>query len=381
MRGRPRTVQHLLSQAGAYSEIWLDAQISGTDRYRSSAWRLRGEISPYRWSHRATHVRDVRLLAETALRLWRRGGSRGSLRPLSALLRAAASRGLKDPPAVLHAHFGTVAWEWLGLVRDWDVPLVVSFYGFDGSKREYTVEPWRSRYVELFDRTAAVIVEGPAMMRRVEALSCSPKKLHVVRLPFANVDIPDRDVQAPPRWSAIMAGRFVEKKGFDVGVEAFARSSAGGRLLLVGDGPLESRLRHQVEKLGIGSRVDFVAPVPVEELTELFRRSQVALFPSRTANDGDGEGGAPLTLTLAQFVGTPVIVTDHDDLPWAAAPGTPIVPAGDVDALAAELAGTYRTVEWRREQASRARAFVEQEHAVQRLIRAREAIYDSVSSG
>ena len=87
-----------------------------------------------------------------------------------------------------------------------------------------------------------------------------------------------------------------------------------------------------------------------------------------------------MAIPLAQALGVAVVVSDHDDLPWAAAPGTPVVRSADVEQLAAALGDVYRaSVEQRPElleQLDAARRFVENAHDPARLTREREAVYD-----
>ncbi|HXC60895.1 MAG TPA: glycosyltransferase, partial [Steroidobacteraceae bacterium] len=61
----------------------------------------------------------------------------------------------------------------------------------------------------------------------------------------------------------IAAGRLVPEKGFDVLIDAFARlQDASARLIIIGSGPEELRLRQQVQRLGLSDRVRLPGPVP-----------------------------------------------------------------------------------------------------------------------
>jgi colanic acid/amylovoran biosynthesis glycosyltransferase len=41
------------------------------------------------------------------------------------------------------------------------------------------------------------------------------------------------------------------------------------------------------------------------------------VVPSLTARDGDSEGGAPTMIAEAQIMGTPMIASDHADIPFS----------------------------------------------------------------
>lgn len=382
---RPSRVGHVIGRAGFLSETWVDAQVLAARRYRASLWTLRPPADPYCWRTPATNLEraaPAMLLANKTQGLLIRRGRDGQ--DAARLLRPLSLYAWRRRPDVFHAHFGPNGYTWSTLARLARVPLVTSFYGYDASQLQYQRPPWTDRYRRFFAKVAAVVVEGPAMAARVVRLGCPPEKIHVVRLPFTNVDFDLRPAARSDRpYAAVLGGRMVEKKGFDIGVRAFARAFGGGteRLLVVGDGPEETGIRSLVGQLGLTARVDFRSPVPLPEFAALAAGAEVALFPSRTARNGDGEGGAPLTLTLLQAIGVPVVVSDHDDLPWAAAPGTPVVPAGEVDAMADALRSTFLEARENGSQlvarVEQARRFVAEAHDPARLAEEREAAYDS----
>jgi glycosyltransferase involved in cell wall biosynthesis len=261
-------------------------------------------------------------------------------------------------------------------------PQLASFYGDDATHARFTESPrWRRVYRRLFDRVAAVLAEGPAMAARVEGLGCPPGKLRVVRLP-ANADVLDRI--APDRaedFVVVLAGRFTAKKGFGFGIRAFARAlrrRAGARLLLVGGGEEEGELRRIVAEEGLGDQVTWAGRQRFEPFMRLVASARLALFPSRTGRHGDSDGGAPVTLAEAQWLGVPAIVSAHDDLPYLAAPGASLVlPTDDLDAWAEALAELYGNPSRLGEMGPAAARFARAEHSPAANMRAREEIYES----
>jgi glycosyltransferase involved in cell wall biosynthesis len=262
--------------------------------------------------------------------------------------------------------------------------MVVSIYGYDATRAPYVESRWRRRYSTLFAASRAVLVEGPALAQRVVALGSPSDLTHIIRLPFSPVGA-DLDLPAvEPDFAAVLAGRLVPKKGFHIGLRAFARAFPRGseRLLVVGSGPEEKRLRRLARTLGLEDRIEIRGMLTFGELCGQMKRARVALFPSVTSRDGEGEGGAPLIIPLAQRLGIPVVVSDHDDLPWAAAPGTPVVGEGDDGDLSEALGDIYRasvagdTGLGRNLEA--ARAWVDRQHDANRLVEQREQIYDQV---
>jgi glycosyltransferase involved in cell wall biosynthesis len=106
--------------------------------------------------------------------------------------------------------------------------------------------------------------------------------------------------------------------------------------------------------------------------------ARLALFPSRTGHHGDSDGGAPVTLAETQWLGVPAIVSDHDDLPYLAAPGASLVlPGDDLDAWAEALAELHGDPARLDAMGPAAAQFARAEHSPEANMRAREQIYES----
>jgi colanic acid/amylovoran biosynthesis glycosyltransferase len=289
-----------------------------------------------------------------------------------------------SPPALLHVHFGPLAALQHGLAQRLQAPLVVSFYGYDATERRFVESPrWRRRYRRLFDVTSAVVVEGPAMAARVQALGCPDEKLHVVRMPADAHSLQKCDAPKADGFLCVLAGRFIEKKGFDVGIRAFARALGDrpdARLLVVGGGELESELRRIAEDAGIADQVSWGGRMPFPDFMRAIARAHVGLYPSRTAASGDSEGGAPVTLIEAQWLGVTSLVSSHDDLPFVTAPeGSVVLAPTDVDAWAEALRELYSDPARVERMSAAARDFARAHHSPEENVRGREAVYDGVS--
>ena len=298
-------------------------------------------------------------------------------------IKAALTAGGNDPPDVVHSHFGPHSWRWLRMVGRSGPPIVVSFYGYDATMSKFREKPWIKRYRELFESVSAVLVEGPAMAEQVVALGCDSERIRVVRLPFLDESTQSTMTgelpgETPKRWAAAMAGRLVPKKGFHIGIEAFALTcNKDHRLLVVGNGSELISLQRLAARLGLTDRVDFMPAQGVNELVELLRQCAVVIFPSVVAPDGNSEGGAPTTIPLVHSLGIPIVISDLDDLPFAAAPGTPVHASGDARALADALGAVWEGPDVE-SAALAAQEFVAMEYDPALLTRRREAVYDEV---
>lgn len=294
-------------------------------------------------------------------------------------LLAFARRMAANPPAVVHGHYGPIAVTLERLARRVGAPLFVTFYGYDASVHAIVdSRRWRARYRRLFADAAGVFAEGPAMGAKLEALGCPADKVHVVRLPAYEEGLAECRHVVPPGFVVSCAGRFVEKKGFDTAIRAFARALRGrpdARLVLVGGGPLEDDLRRLAQDEGVAEQVTWHGFLPFVEFTNLAAAASVMLFPSRRAENGDSEGGAPMTLVEMQWLGVPAIVSDHDDLPFAAAPELPVLGATDVDAWAEALRTYYDDRESLEALGRAGMRFVREHNTVEANMHAREAVY------
>jgi colanic acid/amylovoran biosynthesis glycosyltransferase len=368
-----RRVLHLAWDLGNLTDRWIDLQSRSTDHYRSRLAGLRnvsGDAPRDHWI-----VLDERPDLRLAYLGMNKSGG------LSTVWLARAFRG--ERPDLMHIHYGPLASQQRWLARALRCPFVASFYGFDATAATYTDSRlWRGRYRRLFRDTAAVIVEGPAMAARVQALGCPEEKLAVVRLPADAESLERVRVAKADHFLVTIAGRFIAKKGFDTAIRAFARALRGrsdARLLVIGGGPLEADYRRIVDEVRITDQVDWGGRLPFDEFMGAVTSSHIGLYPSHSAPDGDSEGGAPVTLIEAQWAGVPAIVSNHDDLPFVAAPDAAIVlPATAVDEWADALRMLYEEPARLQRMSRQAEQFVRAHHSPSANALAREEIYDRV---
>lgn len=320
---------------------------------------------------------EVRVAPDGPIAAW--------LGPSAALRIRAHSRGLARAlraaaPDIVHAHFGEEAVV-AAMALPAHVPLVATFYGFDATQLGRHAL-WRRRFGRLFRRASFVLAEGPHMRDTLLALGCPPDRARIQRIPIRLERFPFAPA-APPadgRFVLLQAARFVEKKGVDLTIQAFAAVAdewPAAELWLVGDGPERGRLEALAAGAGIGARVRFLGMLDHAEHARAMRRAHVFVQPSRTARNGDGEGGAPTTLLEAQAVGLQVVASDHADIPFVVAQGGgSIVPQDDLAALSDALRRTLRETEQWPDCARAGRVQVEREHDPRRLTDALERLYD-----
>jgi len=135
----------------------------------------------------------------------------------------------------------------------------------------------------------------------------------------------------PSVFTVVHAGRLHPQKNQALLLEAFSRQPAPAELWMLGQGPLEEKLRAQASRLGIAERVRWLG----------FRSNPYPFFRAADcfALSSDHEG-LPNTLIEAMACGTPAVSTrcpfGPDELIEDGVSGL-LTPVRDVDAFAAAL--------------------------------------------
>ena len=131
----------------------------------------------------------------------------------------------------------------------------------------------------------------------------------------------------------LAVGRAVEKKGFDVLLEALAGCNFYWRLVHAGGGRL-GPLEAQARRLGLTGRIDWLGALDHDRLLELYRGAGLLVLPCRIAKNGDRDG-IPNVLMEAMSQGTPAISTNVSAIPELIEDGQTgiLVPPDDAAAL------------------------------------------------
>jgi len=160
--------------------------------------------------------------------------------------------------------------------------------------------------------SSVVSVVSRAMRKEVIRLVNGYAKVRVIPM---GVDLQTQFVPPPGRpekGSLLFVGRLVEKKGARYLIEAIPhilKKHPHIKLRIAGDGPEKPALRKQVSELRADDRVQFLGAVENSSLPALYQSSDVVIFPSIIADDGDQEG---FGLVLVEALGCEcaVVVTD-----------------------------------------------------------------------
>lgn len=112
-------------------------------------------------------------------------------------------------------------------------------------------------------------------------------------------------------------GRFRNKKGFDLVIEACAELHRAGRdftARIVGYGEQEKSLQKLIEQRGLTDKVRLCGPVDRAAVRDLMRSANVFVMPCRIGEDGDRDG-IPNTVLEAMSCAMPVVSTRVSGIP------------------------------------------------------------------
>jgi glycosyltransferase involved in cell wall biosynthesis len=135
-----------------------------------------------------------------------------------------------------------------------------------------------------------------------------------------------------PQGRRVLAiGRLVEKKGFDVLIDALALLP-DVTLRIVGDGPLRAQLEAQAARCA--GRVEFAGSRAPAQVRAELEAADVLAMPCVVARDGDRDS-MPVVVKEAMAMGLLVVASDEVGLPECVmAPWGFLAPPGDARALA-----------------------------------------------
>lgn len=221
----------------------------------------------------------------------------------------------------IHAYFGFDGVLAIPLARKLQIPLVVTFHGYDITNEEYSnsISGWMNRIYRrrrrlLFEEAKLVIAVSQFIRSKLIEKGCPENKILVH---YIGVDMgkfkPDPSVQRKP--VVLFVGRLVEKKGCEYLIRAMAQVQTvmpDVELVIIGDGVLRLALEDLAAKLL--RRYKFLGSQPSDIVRSWMNRALVLAIPSVTASTGDSEG-APIVGLEAQAMGLPIVGSIHSGIP------------------------------------------------------------------
>ena len=237
------------------------------------------------------------------------------------------------PPEVswLHAHFI-------------HTPASVARYaslmaGLPWSVSAHAKDIWTTRAWEKAEKLAScswAVTCSAAAHAHLDALAPGKVTLAYHGLDFARFPAFLRPVGGD-RVTILSVGRAVEKKGFDVLLDALALlpTALDWRLVHIGGGALLPRLKRQADTLRLARRIEWRGAQPQDAVLAAYREADLFVLACQRTRSGDRDG-LPNVLMEAQSQGLPCITTTASAADELIVDGNSgiLVPPGDAAALA-----------------------------------------------
>lgn len=327
--------------------IYRNRLLSPTETYVRNQAEALQQFVPYYAG--LGSVQGLTMPAERTL-LINQGGLLGKTSEISYLpFRLAPTFFLQElrklNPVLIHAHFGPDGVSALPLARALQIPLVVTFHGFDATTKDKHV--WRSFYNhrvyllrrKVLKREAYLFIAVSNFIKESllqQGFTPNNIVVHYIGVDTEIFQPAPSEVHEP---IVLFVGRLVEKKGCEYLIQAMSKVQAAKpdvELIVIGDGPLRSSLEQLArEKL---RRYRFLGVLPSDSVQTWMNRARVFSVPSITAKSGNSEGFG-IVFAEAQAMGLPVVSFASGGVPEAVAHGETgfLVPERDWEGLAKSI--------------------------------------------
>jgi glycosyltransferase involved in cell wall biosynthesis len=283
---------------------------------------------------------------------------------------------------LIHAQFGDNGLRILPLARQLNLPMVVTFHGFDAS-RKLANRIYYEGLKELFDYASAIIVVNTGM---ADVLPLNEANRRKVRWVPCGVDpeqfVFDQSVQTKS-FNILHVGRLIEKKGVPDLIRAFAMATKEVdkmTLHIVGTGKEAGECRALAKEYHLESKIIFHGWKSPKEVKELMQQCEVFVLNSRVASNGETEG-LPVGLLEAMAMSRAVISTRHAGIPLAVENEVSgiLVDERDTHSLSRQMLRLYHDKKLRLDLGIAARAKVENQFSMKRIHENLRDIYAEIA--
>lgn len=284
---------------------------------------------------RALRNRELPEAAGRALERWGRQTDFLRLHQAAYVGRRLPQAGIRQ----LHAHFAGMAARTAYWIKEFfGIPYSFTAHANDiFAPRTFAIDLDR-----LIEAASTVITESDHAANFLrERHPSSAAKIHRVYngLELSHFALADF---ASPTPLIISVGRLIEKKGFADLIEACRLLKENGRHFsceIIGEGPLETSLREQIERSGLTEAdVKLAGPLPQEQIGRRLAAATVFALPCATEATG-GMDNLPTVIMEAMAAGLPVVSTAIAGVPEMVESGVTgeLAPPNEPEALAAAI--------------------------------------------
>jgi len=280
--------------------------------------------------------------------------------------------------AHVHAHFAGMA----ARTAFW----IQKFFGIGFSFTAHANDIFAPRDFEidlnkLIDATRAIITETDYAMEFLQERF--PKRADRIHRIYNGLNLAEfrrADFSsASPTITAV--GRLIDKKGFADLIQAcrlLVERGKSFRCQIFGEGPLEEKLRRQIEEPKLRNCVELPGPKPQHEIRKYLAAGTVFVLPSVIDPEG-GRDNLPTVIMEAMATGLPVISTGIGGIPEMVIDNETgfLVPPGDVAALAAAIERLFDEIGLARRLGERGFQRAKELFSIEKNVRSLLALFDA----
>jgi colanic acid/amylovoran biosynthesis glycosyltransferase len=222
----------------------------------------------------------------------------------------------KDNIELIHAHFAIDGVYAMKLAKELDVPLIVTLHGFDVTRslKDMLLDFKPSFYnyfinrKELFEKADKFICVSDFIRQKAIEAGFPENKLitHYIGIDVEQFSFREK---LPDDQIILHVARLVEKKGTTYLLKALAQvreNIPNVKLVIIGDGPLRSKLEDEAKSLDLEENVEFLGVQPNTVVKKWLDKASLMCVPSIVADNGDAEGLGIVNLEAAAK-GVPVV--------------------------------------------------------------------------
>lgn len=243
---------------------------------------------------------------------------------------------------ILHFHYGTDAGIYLPLLKNINIPKVVSFYGYESSGFPRRFFGYGKQYLQkrVFRYADKVFAMSPDMKKDLLNIGCPENKI-IVHYHGSDISrfYEKHNYKKTDKVKFIIISGLEPQKGHKFLLKAFSNAweiNNNIKLIIVGKGALRNEIKKQIREENMTSYVSLKESIVYasKEHKQYFLNSDVFIHPSVTDINGDKEG-IPGAIIEAMSAGLPVVSTYHAGIPHIISNGKTglLVKEMDIEAL------------------------------------------------
>ena len=223
---------------------------------------------------------------------------------------------------ILHLHYGTDAVVFIDIVKNLNIPSVVSFYGYDCSSFPHWYFGYSKRCLQkVFKYTDYCLAMSKDMKFDLLNIGC-PKNKIIIHYHGSDVlkFYYNRKYKQKETVTFLIVASLIPQKGHIFLLRAFKEALGMTNKMLnlriVGDGYLYFKLKKYVIENNLGDYIYFLGSLKhmSQEILQEFYKADIFIHPSVTSKTKEKEG-IPGSIVEAMATGLPVISTYHAGIP------------------------------------------------------------------